>query len=99
VELPPVEWLDERTVRVTARLTVQDLGELFDTTLPDGDVDTVAGLLAHQLGRVPIPGAAAEVAGLWLTAEGVSGRRNRIDSVLVRRVDQIDDEEGTVSDD
>ncbi|MBI1758868.1 MAG: HlyC/CorC family transporter [Actinobacteria bacterium] len=98
VERPPVEWLDGRTARVTARLTVQDLGELFGTTLPDGEVDTVAGLLAHQLGRVPIPGAAVEVAGLWLTAEGVSGRRNRIDSVLVRRVERVGDEEGTAED-
>jgi CBS domain containing-hemolysin-like protein len=46
----------------------------------------VAGLLAQALGRVPIPGAEADVAGLRLVAEGTTGRRNRIDTVLVHRI-------------
>ncbi|MEJ3746609.1 hemolysin family protein [Actinomycetes bacterium KLBMP 9797] len=85
VERPPVERLDDGAVRVTARLPIEDLGELFDVELPDGDVETVGGLLAQALGRVPIPGAAATVNGLRLVAEGTAGRRNRIDSLLVRR--------------
>lgn len=47
----------------------------------------MAGLLAQSLGRVPIPGAAATVGGLRLVAEGTTGRRNRIETVLVRRAD------------
>ena len=86
-ERPPVEWLDPDTARVTSRLSVQDLGELFGVDLDRGEVDTVAGLLAHQLGRVPIPGAEVEVDSLRLTAESATGRRNRIDSVLVQRVE------------
>ncbi|MFD2767855.1 hemolysin family protein [Micromonospora eburnea] len=85
VERPPVERLADGAVRVTARLPVEDLGELFDTELPTDEVETVAGLLAQSLGRVPIPGAEAEVAGLRLIAEGTTGRRNRIDTVLVSR--------------
>jgi magnesium and cobalt exporter, CNNM family len=85
VELPPIEWLDEATARVTARMSVEDLGELFGVVLPNGDVETVGGLLARELGRVPIPGAAATVTGLRLTAESAGGRRNRIDTVLVHR--------------
>ncbi|MFI9529392.1 hemolysin family protein [Micromonospora rosaria] len=86
VERPPVEHLDDGSVRVTARLPVEDLGELFDTDLPTDEVETVGGLLAQALGRVPIPGAEAEVAGLRLVAEGTTGRRNRIDTLLVSRV-------------
>jgi CBS domain containing-hemolysin-like protein len=87
VERPPVERLDGDTVRVTARLAVEDLAELFDVEFPDrDDVETVGGLLAEALGRVPIPGAHATAYGLELTAESTSGRRNRIDTVLVRRV-------------
>ncbi len=86
VERPPVEQLDDGAVRVTARLPVEDLGELFDVELPADEVETVGGLLAQALGRVPIPGAAVDVGGLPLVAEGTTGRRNRIDSVLVRRV-------------
>jgi CBS domain containing-hemolysin-like protein len=85
VERPPVERLPDGAVRVTARLPIEDLGELFDVELPADEVETVAGLLAQALGRVPIPGATATVGGLRLVAEGTTGRRNRIDTVLVRR--------------
>jgi CBS domain containing-hemolysin-like protein len=90
VERPPVERLDGGAVRVSARLPVGDLAELFDVPLVDGEVDTVAGLLAQALGRVPIPGATATVGGLRLVAEGATGRRNRIETVLVRRVGDPD---------
>jgi CBS domain containing-hemolysin-like protein len=84
---PPVEELGDGSMRVTARLPVQDLAELFSVDLPeDDDVETVGGLLARALGRVPIEGAAAEVGGLRLVAESRGGRRNRIDTLLVCRV-------------
>ena len=66
---------------------MEELGELFGIELEDDDVDTVGGLLAKHLGRVPIPGAHASVEGLILTAETAHGRRNRIGTVLVRRSD------------
>ncbi|MCM0674695.1 hemolysin family protein [Micromonospora phytophila] len=94
VERPPVEHLDDGAVRVTARLPVEDLGELFDTELPTDEVETVGGLLAQSLGRVPIPGAAVEVSGLQLIAEGTTGRRNRIDTVLVHRAESTDTHDG-----
>jgi CBS domain containing-hemolysin-like protein len=86
-ERPPVERLTDGAVRVTARLPVEDLGELFGVELDAGEVETVSGLLAQALGRVPIPGATAVIGGLRLVAEGTTGRRNRIDTVLVQRVD------------
>jgi len=84
-ERPPVEWLSDDSARVTARLSVTELGELFGVGLEDEDVETVAGLLAHALGRVPIAGSTATVRGLRLTAEHLAGRRNKIDTVLVER--------------
>jgi len=85
-ERPPVERLEDGSVRVAARLPIEDLGELFDTELPAEDVETVGGLLAQALGRVPIPGATVDIDGLRLVAEGTTGRRNRIDTVLVHRI-------------
>jgi CBS domain containing-hemolysin-like protein len=87
-ERPPIERLGADAARVTARLSVEDLAELFGAGLPDGDDDaqSVGGLLAQELGRVPIVGESAEVGGLRLTAENIGGRRNRIDTVLVRRL-------------
>ena len=86
-ERPPVEWLSDRSARVTARLSVTELGELFGVNLDDLDVETVAGLLAHALGRVPVAGSTATVRGLKLTAENLAGRRNKIGTVLVERVE------------
>ncbi|GAA3365151.1 hemolysin family protein [Streptomyces antimycoticus] len=96
-ELPPIEDLGDGTHRVTARLALGDLGELYGTDLEDEDVETVGGLLAKALGRVPIAGATAQVdvpeggidpalKALRLTAESPAGRRNRIVTVLVEPV-------------
>jgi magnesium and cobalt exporter, CNNM family len=85
-EAPVVEWLDTGRARVTARLPVADLEELFGVRIDAEDVETVGGLLAHALGRVPIAGSTATVAGLRLTAESLAGRRNRIGTVTVERV-------------
>jgi CBS domain containing-hemolysin-like protein len=91
---PPVEELSDGAMRVTARLPVEDLAQLFHVELPqDDDVETVGGLLARELGRVPIEGASAEVGGLRLVAESTGGRRNRIDTLLVCRVEPETDEE------
>jgi CBS domain containing-hemolysin-like protein len=93
---PPVEELSDGSVRITARLPVEDLAALFDVELPeDDDVETVGGLLARELGVVPIEGSQAEVAGLRLVAESTGGRRNRIDTILVCRVPEEEEAETT----
>jgi CBS domain containing-hemolysin-like protein len=86
-EQPTVEWLAAgTTARVTSRLPVDELAGLFNVSIEAEDVETVGGLLAQALGRVPIAGSAATVAGLRLTAENLAGRRNRIGTVLVERL-------------
>jgi CBS domain containing-hemolysin-like protein len=93
-ERAPIERIDADSARVSARLAVEDLRELFGVDVPDrDDIETVGGLLADALGRVPIPGAHAEAFGLSLTAESAGGRRNRIDTVLVARLPQPSDDE------
>jgi CBS domain containing-hemolysin-like protein len=85
VEQPLVEELPDGALRVSSRLHIDELAERVAVALDDDDVDTVGGLLAKHLGRVPIPGAQVDVDGLQLTAESAQGRRNRIGTVLVRR--------------
>ncbi|MFC5287538.1 hemolysin family protein [Actinokineospora guangxiensis] len=86
---PPVEHLEDGAVRVSSRLPVEDLGSLFGLVLEDPDVETVGGLLAQRLGRVPLPGAEAEITGLRFRAEGGKDNRGRvrITSVVVRRAE------------
>jgi magnesium and cobalt exporter, CNNM family len=79
-----LEALSDGSYLVSSRYDVDDLAELFDVRIDD-DVDSVGGLLAKHLGRVPIPGSSVEVAGLRLRAEAPSGRRNLIGRVHVSR--------------
>jgi CBS domain containing-hemolysin-like protein len=86
-ETPPIEELGDGHYRVSARLSVDDLAELYGMEFEEEDVDTVGGLLAHALGRVPLPGSKAAVHGLLLRGEGGADARGRmrVHTVVVRR--------------
>jgi CBS domain containing-hemolysin-like protein len=94
VEHVEVEHLSNGTVRVSSRFPVDDLVDVCGVAIEDDDVDTVGGLLAKHLGRVPIAGSVVEVDGLRLLAEAPTGRRNRIGTVLLTRVEAAEDAEG-----
>jgi CBS domain containing-hemolysin-like protein len=81
-----VETLDDGVVRVSSRYPIDDLDELFGFDVEEEDVDSVGGLMAKHLGRVPIPGSVVEAHGLRFEAEAATGRRNRIGTVLIARV-------------
>jgi CBS domain containing-hemolysin-like protein len=86
-EVAPVEDLGDKNFRVSARLPLEDLAELYELELDDDlDVDTVGGLLAHELGRVPLPGVEVTWDALRLRAEGGRDHRGRvrIGTVLVK---------------
>ena len=88
---PEVVALDDGTYRVSSRMHVEDFAELIGIHV-DGEeegVDTVLGLMAKRLGRVPIPDATVEVDGWVLRAEQGAGRRNRIGTVLAIRESEI----------
>ena len=95
-EVAPVEELGDRHFRVSTRLPIEDLGELYDVKFDDDlDVDTVGGLLALELGRVPLPGAEVRTHGLLLRAEGGHDHRGRvrIGTVLISPTEPDDGEE------
>jgi CBS domain containing-hemolysin-like protein len=81
-----VEELGDGSRRVPARFPVDDLDEILGVSIEDDEVDSVGGLMAKYLGKVPIPGSTVEVAGLLFTAEEAKGRRNRVGSVLITPV-------------
>jgi CBS domain containing-hemolysin-like protein len=81
-------WLNEDKARAQATLHVEDLARELSITVAESeyhDVDTVGGLMAKKLGRVPIPGSTIFINGWNITAERPIGRRRRISSVLVER--------------
>ncbi|MGL5809964.1 MAG: hemolysin family protein [Nocardioides sp.] len=83
-----VRVLAPGVARVPARYPVDELDEIFDVRLSDDDVDSVGGLMAKLLGKVPIPGSSIEAHGLRFTAEEGEGRRNRIGAVLIRQLSE-----------
>ncbi|MDO4784223.1 MAG: hemolysin family protein [Propionibacteriaceae bacterium] len=78
--------LDGGQYRVSARLPVDEMGELFGLDVDDEDVETVGGLMAKQLNLVPIPGSRAVWEGIEMVADKAVGRRHQIGTVLVRRL-------------
>lgn len=89
-ETAPVEDLGDNCFRVSARLPIEDMGELYGMEFDDDlDVDTVGGLMALELGRVPLPGAEVVSHGVRLHAEGGPDHRGRvrIGTVLLSPVD------------
>mgnify|MGYP000514648475 CR=1 FL=1 len=105
-EVQPIEELGDKRFRVSARLSLEDLAELYGLEFDDDlDVDTVGGLIAHELGRVPLPGVEIQMSFpsqrdsqiLRLRAEGGRDDRGRIriGTVLVTPVEQESSEEGS----
>ena len=87
--------LGEGRFRVSSRLPVDELGDLFGLELDDEDVETVGGLMAKQLNKVPIAGSVVKYDGLELVAERSTGRRNRIGTVIATRIStDSDDDDG-----
>jgi putative hemolysin len=75
VEEAPVEPLPDGDVRVNARMPIDELNELLDVEFPQGNWDTVGGLIFNLLGHVPTEGESVEYDGHRLRAEKVQGRR------------------------
>ncbi|MCI1257107.1 MAG: hemolysin family protein [Corynebacterium provencense] len=79
-----IEELGPGSYRVVPWLSLDDLRELYEDAGVEfdddeyEDVETVAGLVAFELDRVPLPGAEVDVAGLHLTCEGGRDRRGRV---------------------
>ena len=100
-EEAPVTEVEPRLFRVQARLPLDDLVDYladnldYELEYPDDvtdNVDTVAGLLSYELGRVPLPGASILRDGVRYTAEGGRDRRGRVKTrtVLVSVAEQVE---------
>ncbi|HEX9696670.1 MAG TPA: hemolysin family protein [Actinomycetota bacterium] len=91
-EEPSVQPVDESTIRVNGHLTIEDLNEVLDTELPNDEWDTVGGLMAGILGKIPQLGDEVTLAGITFRAERVQGRR--IAKVLIHNPDGLPEAAG-----
>ena len=90
-------WLSPDKARAKASLHIEDLADELKIEINESDfedVDTIGGLMAQKLGRVPIAGSTVSLNGWTITSERPLGRRRRISSVLIERLEtEVEDHE------
>ncbi len=74
-ETAPIEWLDEQTVLVDGKLSLDEVEELLRHALPHGDYDTIGGFLYAHFGDIPARGAQVAVDGFTFIVERLAGHR------------------------
>ena len=78
-----VQFLSDREVLVSARLSLEDVKDMLDLEVDPEDVDSdsVGGLVYERLGAIPKPGATVQIGDMTLTVETV--RRQSIRTVRI----------------
>ncbi len=80
---PPISAVDDRHWQVQGSVSVDQLSQAIHWPLPEGEYDTVAGLVTHHLGRFPTVGESVQIDGVTVRVQQMKGRR--ILRVLVER--------------
>ena len=81
--IPPIMEVAKGKWSVAGKVHIEDLSEALGLSLENPEVDTVAGLLIAQLGRIPKSGDVVQVSGAEFTVETADDRR--VYRVLVRK--------------
>ena len=90
-DVPDVDDLGDGRFRVNARFSLAELGEQLELELEDEDVDSIGGLFAKELGRLPGRGDEVTVSGLQITADRIEGRRKRLITVILKKDENLAD--------
>lgn len=82
-QTPQIERIDDQTLRVDARVEIDDLNDELEIELPeDEDYDTVGGFVFATLGHIPVAGESFEFEGIHFTV--TEAERTRVVRVEVR---------------
>jgi CBS domain containing-hemolysin-like protein len=71
---PPLERIDDRTVRSAGTVRLDELGQFFGVDLEHDEVDSVSGLVLAELDRPPLVGDVVEYGPIRFEVVGTSGR-------------------------
>jgi CBS domain containing-hemolysin-like protein len=72
--VPGVRRLSERDWRVPARTEIEALNQTISHELPEGDYETIAGLVLAILGRIPDAGEVIHIDGFSVLVEAANER-------------------------
>jgi CBS domain containing-hemolysin-like protein len=74
VELPPMDRVDEDTIRVRGDVILDEVTQHYDIEFdPESEADTIGGLAMENLGHVAAPGETFTHAGLEFEVESIEG--------------------------
>ena len=90
-DVPDVDDLGDGRFRVSAGFSLAELGEQLELELEDEDVDSVGGLFAKKLGRLPGRGDEVLVSGLRISSDRIEGRRKRLITVILKKDENLAD--------
>ncbi len=76
--------IDENTTRVDGGMTIYDVRDELGIELPEGDYETVAGLVLDRLGHIPREGELLQVDGYRIAVTETKGVK--IESVVITRL-------------
>jgi CBS domain containing-hemolysin-like protein len=80
------QFLGDQSYLVDARMEVDEIERLLDLDLPEGDYETLGGMILQVLERIPDPGEKIELDSLEFRILKADGRS--IKKVVVRRIPQ-----------
>ncbi|MFN0026655.1 MAG: hemolysin family protein [Acidimicrobiales bacterium] len=90
---PAIEHQADGSIRLAARLSLEEVNEELGLELPEGDWDTIGGLVFDHFGKIPLVGDAAQFGDHVLEVASMRGRR--IDQLVLRQVPGEADSVGT----
>ena len=71
---PGIRRLSEREWLIPARLEIEEISDVIGVELPEGEYETVAGLILAAVGRIPEPGEVIRIRGFVFRVEQASER-------------------------
>ncbi len=76
-EVPMVERVGAEEVLVDGRISLDEIGEIFETEFADRESGTIGGFVQRTLGRIPKAGESVEANGLLIEVRAVEHHRIR----------------------
>ncbi|MDP3487731.1 MAG: transporter associated domain-containing protein, partial [Bacillota bacterium] len=81
-EKPLFTYIDENTIELAGSVHIREAAEIIGKDLPEGEYDTVGGMLMYALGTIPEQGQSVEINNMGFTIHKMDG--SRVDTVIVR---------------
>ena len=91
-EQEEVQFLSDREVLVSARLSLEDVKEMLNLEVDteEVDADSVGGLVYERLGEIPKPGATVEIGDMTMIVETVRRQSIQIIRIVSPRPFEVD---------